>query len=144
MKNRGYMPRAKSVEWATPQDFYDELHKEFDFTLDPCASHTNKKCEKYYTIEDDGLSKSWANERVFMNPPYGTIASIWVAKAYLESQYAQVIVGLLPARTDTRWFHDFCYKKAELRFIKGRLKFVGPNGTAGTATFPSLIVVWKN
>ena len=143
MKERGYMPRAKSVEWETPQKFFDELNNEFDFTLDPCASYTNKKCAKYYTIKEDGLSKSWANERVFMNPPYGTVASNWIAKAYFESQYAEVIVGLLPARTDTRWFHDYCYKKAEIRFVKGRLKFIGPNGTAGTATFPSIIVIWK-
>jgi len=144
MKERGYMPPAKTVEWGTPQETFDKLNDEFNFTLDPCASHSNHKCEKYYTIEDDGLSKSWAKERVFMNPPYGNAASNWIAKAYFERQHAEVIVGLLPARTDTRWFHDYVYKKAELRFIKGRLKFVGPDGTVGTATFPSMVVIWKN
>ena len=142
MKERGYMPPAKTVEWGTPQDTFDRLNEEFHFTLDPCASHLNHKCEKYYTIKEDGLSKSWAGERVFMNPPYGNAASNWIAKAYFESQYAEIIVGLLPARTDTRWFHDYVYHKSEIRFIKGRLKFVGPNGTAGTATFPSMLVIW--
>lgn len=140
---RAHMPQAQSVEWATPYDLFDELNAEFDFTLDPCASAENAKCEKFYTKEEDGLAQSWAGERVFMNPPYGKEASNWIAKAYFESQYAEVIVGLLPARTDVKWFHDFVYGKAEIRFIKGRVKFVGPNGTVGSATFPSMIVVWR-
>lgn len=88
--------------------------------------------------------KKEAGERIFLNPPYGSEAANWVAKAYFESQYAEVIVGLLPARTDARWFHDFVYGKAEIRFIKGRLKFVGPNGSGRSATFPSMVVVWRN
>jgi len=125
------MPPAKSVEWGTPQEFFDELNREFDFTLDPCASHENAKCERYFTKDEDGLAQSWAGERVFMNPPYGNQASNWIAKAYFESQYAEVVVALLPARTDTRWFHDFVYGKAEIRFVKGRLKFVAPDGKTG-------------
>ena len=144
MKERGYMPPAKTVEWGTPQETFDMLNEEFNFTLDPCASHLNHKCTKYYTIEEDGLSMSWAGECVFMNPPYGNDAAKWIAKAYFESQYAEIIVALLPARTDTRWFHDYVYHKSEIRFIKGRLKFVGPDGTTGTATFPSMIIVWRN
>jgi site-specific DNA-methyltransferase (adenine-specific) len=138
------MPKAKSVEWGTPQEFFDQLNEEFDFTLDPCASHENTKCERYFTKAEDGLAQSWAGERVFMNPPYGTEAANWIAKAYFESQYAEVIVGLLPARTDTRWFHDFVNQKAEVRFVKGRLKFEGQDGKTGTATFPSIVVVWRN
>ena len=141
---RAYMPQAQSVEWATPHDLFNELDAEFHFTLDPCASAENAKCAKFYTREDDGLAQSWAGERVFMNAPYGREASNWVAKAYFESQYAEVIVALLPARTDTRWFHDFVYGKAEIRFLKGRVKFIGPNGTVGSATFPSMIVVWRS
>ena len=140
---RAYMPQAQSVEWATPDDLFNELDAEFHFTLDPCASAENAKCEKFYTREEDGLSQSWAGERVFMNPPYGREAANWVAKAYFEANYAEVIVGLLAARTDVQWFHDFVYGKAEIRFLKGRVKFVGPNGTAGSATFPSMIVVWR-
>ena len=142
-ESRAYMPQAKTVEWGTPPDLFEEFDREFHFTLDPCASVENAKCAKFYTKEDDGLSKSWAGERVFMNCPYGKEASNWIAKAYFESQYAEVIVGLLPARTDVRWFHDFVYKKAEVRFLKGRVKFVGRDGKAGTATFPSIIIVWR-
>ena len=142
MKERGYMPKAKSVEWATPQELFDALDKEFSFTLDPCATHENAKCAKYYTKEQDGLAQSWAGERVFMNPPYGKEAANWIAKAYVESNYAEVIVVLLPVRSDTAWFHDFIYGKAEIRFLRGRVRFVGPHGTAGSATFPSMIMVW--
>lgn len=143
MKERGYMPKAKSVEWETPNDLFLKLDLEFGFTLDPCATQANAKCAKYYTRKQDGLAQSWAGERVFMNPPYGKEAANWIAKAYVESNYAEVIVALLPVRSDTAWFHDFVYGKAEIRFLRGRVKFVGPNGTAGSATFPSMIVVWK-
>ena len=142
-QSRAYMPQAQTVEWGTPPDLFESLDAEFKFTLDPCATPENAKCAKFYTREDDGLSKSWAGERVFMNPPYGKEASNWIAKAYFESQYAEVIVGLLPARTDVKWFHDFVYKKAEVRFHKGRLKFVGQDGKTGTATFPSIIIIWR-
>ena len=141
--SRAYMPQAKSVEWGTPQELFDTLNTEFNFTLDPCASIENAKCSKFYTKEDDGLSKSWKNERVFMNPPYGREAYKWVAKAYFESKYTEVIVALLPARTDVKWFHDFIYKKAEIRFLKGRLKFTRPDGKANSSTFPSIVVIWR-
>ncbi len=138
---RAYMPQAKSVEWETPQDLFDELNAEFDFTLDPCASHSNAKCEKYYTIEDDGLSQSWAKERVFMNPPYGREITTWLEKTLYEIENGcLLVVGLLPARTDTKWFHNHVLNKAEVRFLKGRLKF----SNTGTATFPSIIVIWRD
>lgn len=140
---RGYMPKAKSVEWETPQDLYDELNNEFHFTLDPCASHDNAKCDRYYTIEDDGLSKSWANERVFMNPPYGKELNKWVSKAYFESLYAEIIVALLPVRTSTAWFHDYVLDKEEIRFIRGRLYFTHPDGHKVNAPFSSMIVIWS-
>lgn len=125
--------------WATPQAFYDELNKEFNFTLDPCSNHENHKCEKYFTEEDDGLSKSWDNENVFMNPPYGSEISKWVEKASMAR--GGVVVCLLPARTDTRYFHNFIYHKAEIRFIKGRLKF---GDSKNSAPFPSMVVIFKN
>lgn len=141
---------SKSNEWETPQSLYDELNREFGFTLDPCATHENQKCEKYYTIEDDGLSKSWEGETVFMNPPYGREIGAWVKKAYDETRVPNTtVVCLLPARTDTRWFHDYC-QKGEVRFLKGRLKFVNRalpswNSTGdfklSPAPFPSMIVV---
>jgi site-specific DNA-methyltransferase (adenine-specific) len=127
---------STTPEWATPQSTFDELNEEFHFTLDPCATKENAKCKKFFTAEDDGLSKSWGGERVFMNPPYGREIGRWVQKA---SQTGGVVC-LLPARTDTRWFHDYIYGKAEVRFIRGRLKF---NDGKNSAPFPSMIVVFS-
>ena len=124
--------------WATPQDFYDKLNAEFRFTLDPCALPENAKCVKYFTPEIDGLQQNWEGHRVFMNPPYGRQIGKWVEKA--ATCGADIVVGLLPARTDTRWFHEHIYGKAEIRFVKGRLKF---GGAQNFAPFPSMVVVWK-
>lgn len=128
---------SKTPEWATPQDLFDELNKEFNFTLDPCATKENAKCKKYYTKEDDGLSKDWYGETVFMNPPYGREIGKWVKKAALS---ATTVVCLLPARTDTKWFHLYINNVAEIRFIKGRLKF---GDSKNSAPFPSMIVIYK-
>lgn len=127
--------------WETPQDFYDELNKEFNFTLDPCCVKETAKCKKYFTPEDDGLKQSWDGEIVFMNPPYGREISKWIKKA--TEIRRGVVVCLIPSRTDTRYFHDFLYKKenVELRFLKGRLKF---GGAKNAAPFPSLIAIIKN
>lgn len=130
---------SNTPEWATPQSFFDALNREFSFTLDPCSTHENAKCEKHYTKEDDGLSQSWGGESVFCNPPYGRELPKWVKKCYDESRHADVVM-LIPARTDTRWFHDYIYGKAEIRFIKGRLKF--NDGKQG-APFPSMVVVYR-
>jgi len=142
---RGYMLPSKTVEWGTPQDLFDELHAEFDFTLDVAASHENAKLPRYFTEEEDGLKQDWAGERCFMNPPYGYGIKHWVAKAYRETHSpfsrAKLVVGLLPVRSDTAWFHDHVYGKAEVRFLRGRLKF---NGGKGAATFPSMIVIWRD
>lgn len=139
MITKGLMS-SNTDEWATPRLFYEELNEEFNFTLDPCCTKENHKCEKYYTKEDDGLTKSWKNERVFMNPPYGKEIIKWVKKAYSENKEGTLIVCLLPARTDTKWFHEFIYKKHEIRFIKGRLKF---NDGKQSAPFPSMLVIMK-
>ena len=114
---------SKTNEWATPTDFYVKLNEEFNFTLDPCATHENAKCKKYYTIETDGLNKSWKGETVFCNPPYGKEIKEWVKKAYTESLNECVVVMLIPARTDTKYWHEWIFGKAEIRFVKGRLKF---------------------
>lgn len=129
----------KSIEWATPQDLFDELDMEFRFTLDSCASKENAKCSRFYTKEEDGLTKDWTGERVFMNPPYArsSIAK-WLKKA--SESNAELVVCLLPARTNTSWFHDYVWNKAEIRFIRGKLKF---NGYKWQAPFPSMIVVFK-
>ena len=131
-----------SNEWETPKNLYEELNKEFHFTLDPCATKENAKCKKYYTLKDNGLILSWNGETVFMNPPYGREIGKWIEKAYNESKEGVTVVCLIPARTDTSYWHDFILGKAEMRFLRGRLKF--RNGdNCGYAPFPSAIVIFK-
>lgn len=131
---------SKSDEWSTPQDFYDKLNNEFHFTLDPCATNENHKSEKYYTLSDDGLNQDWRGETVFVNPPYSKIKD-WVKKCYEEGLKANtMVVMLIPARTDTKYFHEYIYHQAEIRFIKGRLKF---GGCKNAAPFPSMIVIFR-
>ena len=138
--NTDVMFSSKTDEWATPTDFYNELNKEFKFDLDPCANEHNHKCEKYFTIEDSGLLQSWAGYNVFCNPPYGREIGKWVEKAYkTNKKYGNVIVMLVPARTDTKWFHEYIYHKAEVRFIRGRLKF---SGAKFNAPFPCMVVIY--
>ena len=129
------MMTSNTPEWSTPQGLFDELDKEFHFTLDPCATKRNAKCAKFYTKKDDGLSKDWSDETVFMNPPYGREIGKWVKKISEQGG-----VALLPARTDTKWFHNYIYKKADVRFIKGRLKF---GGSKNSAPFPSMLVIFN-
>lgn len=132
---------SNTDEWATPQSFFDELNKEFGFTLDPCSTDYNAKCELHYTIDNDGLTQNWGGHRVFCNPPYGRKIKDWVKKCYLESRKPNTLVVLLiPARTDTSYFHDYIYKKArEIRFIRGRLHF---NESKQGAPFPSMVVIF--
>src|SRR3990167_5858829 len=122
--------------WETPQDFFDNLNKEFNFTLDPCCTKETAKCEKYYTENEDGLLQDWAGERVFCNPPYGHKISKWIEKAYTESQKGCLVVCLIPSRTDTRWWWNYC-TKGEIRFIKGRLKFKGRNTKGELVNYPA-------
>lgn len=131
----------KSDEWSTPQNLYNELDAEFHFNLDPCANEENHKCENYYSKSDDGLIREWGGYRVFCNPPYSGIKE-WCEKAYNEVFYGdcELVVMLVPARTDTKWFHEWCYGKAEIRFIKGRLKF---GGATNNAPFPSILVIYR-
>ena len=132
---------SKTNEWSTPQEFFDELDKEFNFTLDPCATSENAKCNKYFTVEDDGLKQDWSKDTVFMNPPYGREIKYWVQKAYEESLKGATVVCLIPARTDTTYWHNYIFGKADdIRFIKGRLKF---GGSKNPAPFPSAIIIYK-
>lgn len=135
---------SKKHDWETPQDLFDELDKEFHFNLDVCATKENAKCKEFYTPERDGLKGTWPDcAHVWMNPPYGKYIKEWVWMAYQQAQRfgGPLVVGLLPARTDTRWFHDCIYGKAEIRFLKGRLKFVGAEHSA---PFPSMVVIWRS
>ena len=127
-----------SNEWSTPQDFYDKLDDEFGFTLDPCATDANAKCAKYYTEATNGLDKDWTRDTVFMNPPYGRVIGAWIKKAYDSAQGGATVVCLVPARTDTAYWHDYCIK-GEVRFIRGRLKF---GGHTNSAPFPSAVVIF--
>jgi site-specific DNA-methyltransferase (adenine-specific) len=140
--NTSVMFSSATDQWATPQDFFDKLDEEFHFTLDPCADESNHKCERYFTKERDGLLQDWSGERVFCNPPYGRETQHWVRKCFTEvvNGLCPLAVMLIPARTDTRWFHDYIYKKAEIRFVKGRLKF---GDSANSAPFPSMVVIFK-
>jgi site-specific DNA-methyltransferase (adenine-specific) len=132
---------SNRMDWTTPQDFFDELDKEFHFTLDPCALPETAKCKAFFTPDDDGLKQSWAGQRVFCNPPYGREVGKWVKKCYDESMNGAVIALLIPARTDTRYFHEYIYHKCtEIRFIRGRLKFGGSNQSA---PFPSMLVIYN-
>lgn len=139
--NTDIMFSSKTDLWATPQDFFDNLNQEFDFNLDVCALPENAKCKNYYTPEVDGLSQQWGG-RVWCNPPYGREIAKWVQKGFesVQAGTASVCVMLLPARTDTKWFHSYVYNKAEIRFVKGRLKF---GNSKNSAPFPSMVVVFK-
>ena len=127
-------------EYETPQDLYESLNDEFGFNLDPCSTDSNCKCTLHFTVEEDGLKQSWSGCRVFCNPPYSQVGK-WVRKAYRESKQPDTLIVLLvPARTDTKWFHGYCLHRAEIRFIKGRLRF---SGAKYNAPFPSMIVVFR-
>lgn len=135
--------------WATPIDFFNKLNDEFNFNLDPCCYKETAKCSKYFTKDDDGLIQNWEGHTVFCNPPYGRDIGDWVKKCYKESKKADtLVVILIPARTDTKYFHKYIYKNAkEIRFIEGRLKFTdfrNPDKKTSAAPFPSMIVVFKN
>lgn len=137
--NKSVHTSSKTIEWETPQDFFDKLNKEFRFTLDVCARRENAKCRNYYSPGVDGLFQIWRG-KCWMNPPYGRQIKDWVERAYNCSRYfGATVVCLLPARTDTRWFHDYCIK-GEIRFIKGRLKF---GGSKHNAPFPSMVVIFR-
>lgn len=141
---------SKTVEWETPQDFFDKLNEEFGpLTLDVCATRENRKCPSFYGLDVglDGLTAPWhvnaiPGPKCWMNPPYGRTIGKWIAKASLEASKGCTVVFLLPARTDTKYFHDYIYNKpnVEIRFIKGRLKF---GGHKNPAPFPSMVVIFK-
>ena len=126
-------------DWATPQKLFNELNQEFHFNTDVCAVKKNAKCEHYFTPEIDGLSQDWKGV-CYCNPPYGRKIGKWVKKAYEEAQKGATVVCLLPARTDTKWFQDYCLKQKDIRFIRGRLKF---GDAQNSAPFPSVIVIFK-
>ena len=136
--NTDVMFSSNTDMWATPQEFFNKVNRLFNFTLDVCATPDNAKCEAFFSPEQDGLAQPWTGT-CWMNPPYGRTIKHWVKKAYESSQEGAVVVCLLPARTDTKWFHDYC-QKGQITFLKGRLKF---GDCKNSAPFPSMVVVFR-
>jgi len=131
-------------EWATPPEVFNPLHAEFDFTLDACATAGNAKVPRYVTEVENGLMRSWAGERVWMNPPYGREVYAWTRKAREASPDAEVIVGLLPASTDLAWWHDDVLAAgAEVRYLRGRVRFLTGGPYRASGFFASVIVIWR-
>ena len=132
---------SKTGEWSTPQDFFDKLNWRFGpFDLDPCADPSNTKCQNFFTEAEDGLSKDWEGFTSFINPPYGRGIESWIKKGYEESRKEETkVVMLIPARTDTKYWHQYIMKADELYFVKGRLKF---GDSTNSAPFPSAVVVF--
>jgi len=135
------MGSSRSDDWPTDPAAFAKLDERFGgFNLDPCASHENAKCARYFTRDDDGLRQEWIG-RVFMNPPYGRVIGAWMRKAWESSQTtAELVVCLVPARTDTAWWHDYAVR-GEIEFLRGRLRF---GDMRASAPFPSAIVVFRN
>lgn len=136
---------SKSDDWATPQDLFDSLNKRYSLDLDVCASLENHKCPRYFDKEQDALKQIWTG-RFWMNPPYGRQIGKWTRKAVNEVKHGNAEMGvlLLPARVDTKWFHELAPAADSITFLKGRLKF---GGAKNSAPFPSCIVVltpWTN
>lgn len=130
---------STSDNWATPVALFNALNAEFRFTLDPCATPDNAKCRHFFTKTEDGLAQDWRGETVFMNPPYGRAIGRWMGKAHDSARQGATVVCLIPARTDTRWWHEHAMK-GEIRFLRGRLKF---GDAHNSAPFPSAIVIFR-
>lgn len=161
---------SKLDSWATPQEFFNKLNEAYHFDIDVCAAKDTAKCEKFFTKENSCLDKTWGEGNVcFMNPPYGREIGKFIKKAYEQSLIGTKTICLLPSRTDTKWFHEFCVK-GEIQFLKGRLIFGNdaywewvweqeylPNskgelkknslfkkyGVKNSAPFPSMVVIFK-
>lgn len=132
---------SKTVEWATPPDTFRKLDAEFGpFTLDPCATPQNAKTPLFFTKEQDGLAQPWAPHKVFMNPPYGGAVGLWLAKARAEAARGALVVALVPARTDSRWWHEHAEGADVKKFLRGRLRF---GDAKASAPFPSAVVVFR-
>lgn len=136
--NRRVLHSSKDMAWPTPRYVFDALDMEFDFTLDPCCVEATAKCEKFFTPKEDGLKQDWSEDRVFMNPPYGSELGRWMKKAFEESKRGALVVCLVPARVDVEWWHDYAIR-GDIRFLKGRIR--GSNGQSWP--FPAAVVVFR-
>ncbi len=144
VRNRGRY-NGNGREWGTPPEIFDPLHAEFNFTRDVCASNRNAKVvPRYWTEADDGLSKTWAGERCWMNPPYGREIYAWTRKARDESKQGALVVGLLPASCDLSWWHEDVIGHAEVRYIRGRVRFITGGPYRASGFFASVICIWRS
>lgn len=129
---------SEKHDWETPQFLFDGLNAEFGFETDVCAKPGNAKCKRYFTPDENGLKQRWEGT-CWMNPPYGREIEKWMKKAYESSLEGATVVCLVPARTDTRWWHRYSLR-GEIRYLRGRLKFgQSPN----SAPFPSAVVIFR-
>jgi len=141
MSVAGILQQPKSHEWETPPELFRQLDAEFGFMLDAAATRDNALCPAFCTEATDGLACDWhRNFAVYCNPPYGTQIGRWVQKGYEEAQKGCTVVMLIPARTDTAYWHDYVMRAAEIRFVRGRLRF---SGTTDNAPFPSAVVIFR-
>ena len=131
---------SETDDWATPPDLFDQVDREFNFDLDVCASSSNAKCPEYFTREDDGLLQLWAPRRCWMNPPYGRQIGRWLEKASDTAIGGGLVAALVPARTDTQWWHRWVMTSSEIRFVEGRIKF---GGSKSAAPFPNALVIFR-
>lgn len=139
MRNQETLFRSDSCEWETPLDFFRQWDEKFHFDLDVCATPENAKCARYFTREDDGLAQDWTGHVCWMNPPYGRGIINWMRKAYESALGGAVVVCLVPARTDTTWWHEYAMR-GRIYFVRGRLKF---GGSPNNAPFPSAVIVFR-
>lgn len=143
--SRACFTHPNTAEWETPPEVFEPLHSEFKFTVDVCATAGNAKCERYFTVDEDGLTQTWRGESCWMNPPYGRAIKSWMRKAHNESLQGATVVCLVPARTDTAWWWDYAMK-GEIRFIRGRVRFLGgekANPHSHNAPFPCAVVIFR-
>jgi phage N-6-adenine-methyltransferase len=131
---------SRSDDWETPQNFFDKLNSEFGFQVDAAASPDNAKCAVFFTKQMNGLAQEWSGKVVFVNPPYGKQMSKWMQKAFESSLAGATVVCLVHSRTDTRWWFEWVQGKAEVRFVRGRLKF---GDGKQSAPFPSAVVIYR-
>lgn len=134
----------RSEDWETPAELFDGFNQEFHFSLDPCATVFNAKCKTFFTKKQNGLLQDWSSHRVFLNPPYGKDIAKWMEKARAEAPRGALVICLVHARTDTKWWHSHVQGIAdEIRFLKGRVKFTRPGRAASPAPFPSAVVIYR-
>jgi site-specific DNA-methyltransferase (adenine-specific) len=134
---------GKGRDWATPPEVFGPLNDEFRFTLDPCATAESAKCARYFTEADNGLTQDWGRERVFLNPPYGREIYAWTRKAREAAERGALVVGLLPASTDLAWWHEDVDGRAEVRYLRGRVRFLTGGPYRASGFFPSVVVIWR-